>query len=292
MVYRTNGYRVFSVFNIVFLCILSVLCILPIMHMFALSFSSRAAATANIVNFWPIGWTAEAYTTTLGNEAFLRSLWIAVERTFAGTAISMAVIVMAAYSLSRSSDRFPGRTAYTWFFVFTMLFSGGLIPTYFLVNKLGLTDTLWALILPGAVNVWNLILMLNFFRTLPKELEDAALIDGAGHFGVLLRIFLPLSMPAVATLSLFSMVGHWNSWFDGVIYMSTVEKYPLATFLHAMVVSENLTQIGVSAQDVANISNRTVKAAQLFIGSLPILLVYPFLQKYFVKGIVLGSVKE
>ncbi len=292
MTHTTNGYRIFSFFNIILLCLLAALCFLPIVHMFALSFSSRAAATANIVNFWPVGWTSEAYTATLGNKAFLRSLLIAAERTVSGTALSMAVIIMAAYSLSRTSDRFPGRTAYTWFFVFTMLFSGGLIPTYFLVNKLGIMDTLWALILPGAVSVWNLILMLNFFRTLPKELEDAALIDGAGHFGVLARIYLPISMPAVATLSLFSMVGHWNSWFDGVIYMSTMDRYPLASFLHAMVVSENLTQIGVTAQDVANISNRTVKAAQLFIGSLPILLVYPFLQKYFVKGIVLGSVKE
>lgn len=265
---------------------------LPIIHMFALSFSSRAAATANIVNFWPVGWTTEAYTTTLGNDSFLRALLIAVERTVLGTAVSMIVIIMAAYSLSRESERFPGRTPYTWLFVFTMLFNGGLIPTYIVVNKLGLMDSIFALILPTAVNVWNLILMLNFFRSLPKELEDAALIDGAGQFGVLWRIFLPISMPAVATLSLFAMVFHWNSWFDGVIYMNNMDNYPLASFLHAMVVSENLTQIGVSAQDVANISNRTVKAAQLFIGSLPILLVYPFLQKYFVKGIILGSVKE
>jgi len=292
MRYPSRGYAAFTAFNYLFLGLLAVLCMLPIVHMFALSFSSRAAATANIVNFWPVQWTPEAYTTTLGNSSFLRALWLAVARTASGTALSMAVIVMAAFSLSRSAERFPGRTVYTWFFVFTMLFNGGLVPTYFLVNKLGLMDSLWALILPTAVNVWNLILMLNFFRTLPPELEDAAMIDGAGQFGVLWRILLPISMPAVATLSLFAMVFHWNSWFDGVIYMSHREDYPLASFLHAMVVSENLTQIGVSAQDVANISNRTVKAAQLFIGSLPILLIYPFLQKYFVKGIVLGSVKE
>jgi len=290
--YRSRSYAVFTASNYVFLCALAILCLLPIVHMFALSFSSRAAATANIVNFLPVQWTTEAYTTTLGNGAFLRSLWIAVARTVSGTALSMLVIILAAYSLSKSSDRFPGRMPYTWLFVFTMLFNGGLVPTYFLVNKLGIMDSLWALILPTAVNVWNLILMLNFFRSLPKDLEDAALIDGAGHFSVLWRIFLPVSMPAVATLSLFAMVFHWNSWFDGVIYMNHRENYPLASFLHALVVSENLTQIGVSAQDVANISNRTVKAAQLFIGSLPILLVYPFLQKYFVKGIILGSVKE
>jgi len=292
MKYRSASYTTFTAVNYVFLILLSILCVLPIIHMFAISFSSRAAATANIVNFWPVGWTSEAYMTTLNNSSFLRSLWIAVERTVFGTAISMLLVTMAAYSLSKSNEKFPGRTVYIWYFVFTMLFNGGLVPTYFLVSKLHLMDSLWALILPPAVSVWNMILMLNFLRSLPKELEDAALIDGAGHFRVLWSIFLPLSMPAIATLSLFAMVFHWNSWFDGVIYMNKKENYPLASFLHAMVVSENLTQLGVSAQDIANISNRTVKAAQLFIASLPILMVYPFLQKYFVKGIVLGSVKE
>lgn len=292
MRYRSPSYTVFMIGNYTFLIALGIVCLLPIMHMFAVSFSSRAAATANIVNFWPVGWTSEAYTTTLGNAAFLQSLWIAVQRTVFGTAVSMLLVTMGAYSLSRSSEKFPGRTVYTWYFVFTMLFSGGLVPTYFLVSQLNLMDTLWVLILPSAVNVWNMILMLNFFRSLPKELEDAALIDGAGHFTVLWRIYFPISMPGIATLSLFAMVFHWNSWFDGVIYMHNKDNYPLASFLHAMVVSNNLTQIGMSAQDVANISNRTVKAAQLFIGSLPILLIYPFLQKYFVKGIILGSVKE
>ncbi len=292
MRYRSPGYTVFMIGNYTFLIALGILCLLPIMHMFAVSFSSRAAATANIVNFWPVGWTSEAYTTTLGNAAFLQSLWIAVQRTVFGTAVSMLLVTMGAYSLSRSNEKFPGRTVYTWYFVFTMLFSGGLVPTYFLVSQLNLMDTLWVLILPSAVNVWNMILMLNFFRSLPRELEDAALIDGAGHFTVLWRIYFPISMPGIATLSLFAMVFHWNSWFDGVIYMHNKDNYPLASFLHAMVVSNNLTQIGMSAQDVANISNRTVKAAQLFIGSLPILLIYPFLQKYFVKGIILGSVKE
>jgi len=289
---RSASYATFTMFNYAFLTVLAIVCVLPILHMFAVSFSSRAAATANIINFWPVGWTTEAYSTTLGNDSFLQSLWIAVERTVAGTALSMLLVVMAAYSLSKTSLKFPGRSTYTWFFVFTMLFNGGLIPSYFLVNKLYLMDTLWALILPTAVNVWNMILMLNFFRSLPQELEDAALIDGAGHFTVLWRVFFPISMPAIATLSLFAMVFHWNSWFDGVIYMNNKDNYPLASFLHAMVVSNNLTQLGMSAQDVANISNRTVKAAQLFIGTVPILFAYPFLQKYFVKGIVLGSVKE
>ncbi|WP_308638766.1 carbohydrate ABC transporter permease [Paenibacillus silvisoli] len=292
MKFRSRSYAVFAISNHVFLSLLGVLCVLPLIHVLAVSFSSRAAATANIVNFWPVGFTLDAYAKTLANEKFLKAMWIGAERTILGTVVSMAVITMASYSLSKTSLRFPGRQVYTWLFVFTMLFSGGLIPSYIVISKLHLLDTIWSLVLPGAVSVWNMILMLNFFRTIPQDLEEAALIDGAGHLRVLWSVFLPVSMPSIATLSLFTMVGHWNSWFDGVIYMSKPDGYPLASYLHSMIVSDNLSRIGVSAESIANFSNRTVKAAQIFIGALPILMVYPFLQKYFVKGIVLGSVKS
>ncbi|MFC3803944.1 carbohydrate ABC transporter permease [Cohnella sp. GCM10012308] len=289
---RSRGYAAFTISNTLFLSLLSLLCVLPLIHVLALSFSSRAAATANIVNFWPVGFTTDAYVKTLGNAQFIRSLGIGVERTVLGTVLSMAVVTMAAYSLSKSSYKFPGRQIYIWIFVFTMLFSGGLIPSYVLISKLHLIDKIWALVLPTAVSVWNMILMLNFFRTIPQELEEAAHIDGAGHLRVLWSVFLPVSMPSIATLSLFTMVFHWNSWFDGVIYMTNPDGYPLATYLHAMIVSDNLSRVGVTLESVNNFSNRTVKSAQIFIGALPILLVYPFLQKYFVKGIVLGSVKS
>ncbi|MFC5471321.1 carbohydrate ABC transporter permease [Cohnella suwonensis] len=292
MRYRSRGYTVFTISNTIFLSLLALICVLPLLHVLSLSFSSRAAATANIVNFWPVGFTTDAYAKTLGNDMFIRSLWIGVERTVLGTVVSMAVVTMAAYSLSKSSHKFPGRQFYIWIFVFTMLFSGGLIPSYILISKLHLIDKIWALILPSAVSVWNMILMLNFFRTIPQDLEEAAYIDGAGHLRVLWSVYLPVSMPSIATLSLFTMVFHWNSWFDGVIYMSNPDGYPLATYLHSMIVSDNLSRVGVTLQSVENFSNRTVKSAQIFIGALPILLVYPFLQKYFVKGIVLGSVKS
>lgn len=292
MRYRSTGYTIFTIWNTIFLSLLSIICVLPLIHVLALSFSSRAAATANIVNFWPIGFTTDAYVKTLSNTAFLQSLWIGIERTVLGTVISMVVITMAAYSLSKTSHKFPGRQIYIWVFVFTMLFSGGLIPSYILVSKLHLMDTIWALVLPTAVSVWNMILMLNFFRTIPQDLEEAAHIDGAGHLRVLWSVFLPVSMPSIATLSLFTMVFHWNSWFDGMIYMSNPKGYPLATFLHSMIVSDNLSRVGVTLESIDNFSNRTIKSAQIFIGALPILLVYPFLQKYFVKGIVLGSVKS
>ncbi len=292
MQYRSTSYTVFQIFNFVLIGVLSLLCILPLLHIFAVSLSSRDAATANIVNFWPVGFTLAAYEQTIGNQNFLRALMIGFQRTILGTVVSMGIITMAAYSLSKSNLKFRGRNMYAWFFVFMMLFNGGLIPTYLVVTKTGIYDSIWALVIPSAVNVWNMILMLNFFRNLPSELEDAALIDGAGHFTTLFRIFIPISMPAIATMTLFTMVFHWNSWFDGIIYLTSMEDYPLASFLHTVVVKENFNEVGVDLENLQEISNRTVKSSQIFIGALPILLVYPFLQRYFVKGIVLGSVKE
>lgn len=292
MTYKSKSRLWFQTANYTFLLLLGILCVLPLIHILAVSLSSSAAAMGNLVTFWPVSPTFEAYMETLGNDHFLTSLGVGVKRTVLGTGISMFVIVLAAYSLSKEESRFRGRTAYSWFFVFTMLFHAGLIPTYLVVKGTGLTNTIWALVIPGAVSVWNLILMLNFFRTLPRELEEAALIDGANHFTALFRIFIPISLPAVATISLFTMVHHWNAWFDGMIYLSDAADYPLSTFLRSIIVAEDFTKLGLTEDEIKNISPRTVKASQIFIGALPILAVYPFLQKYFVKGMVLGSVKE
>ena len=291
MYHKTTGYKVFSIFNHVLLAVAALLCILPLIHTLALSFSSRAAANANIVALWPVDFTLDAYRKTFETPNFLNSIWISVMRTLSGTAIGMLLIFLAAYPLSKDNRIFRSRTFYSWFFIITMLFNGGLVPNYIVVQKLGLMNTMGALIFPLAVNVWLLVLMLNFFRNVPKELEEAALIDGAGQLRILFSIYLPISMPAVATLSLFTMVFHWNSWFDGLIYMTHENKYPLSTFLQTILVQIDSSQLS-SGREMMDISNRTVKAAQIFIGALPILLVYPFLQKYFVKGIVLGSVKE
>jgi len=289
---KTYGYRTFEAFNYGFLSVLSLLCILPLVHIFAVSLSSRSAATGGLVTLWPIDFTTAAYMETLGNAKFANALLIGIERTALGTAVSMAVITLAAYSLSKSSRAFPGRGAYAWYLVFTMLFNGGLVPTYFIVSQTHLTNSIWALVIPGAVNVWNLILMINFFRSIPSEMEEAAVMDGAGHLPILLRVFLPLSAPVIATLSLFTMVAHWNSFFDGIIYLTKPDQYPLSTFLHTIIVQENFNNTGISQEKLANLSNRTVKASQIFISAIPVLLVYPFLQKYFVKGIMIGSVKE
>lgn len=293
MHYNTKGYKIFSTFNYIFLFTAALLCILPLIHILAVSLSGSSAATADIVKFWPINFTLDAYEKTIANANFIKSLVISVTRVVLGTAISMALMLCAAYSLSKSDKDFKGRKIYTWFFVFTMLFNGGLVPTYIIVTQLGLTDTIWALVLPTAINAFNLILLLNFFRTsVPKSLEEAAFIDGANHFQIFLKIYLPISVPAIATISLFTMVFHWNSWFDGLIYMTNAANYPLSTFLQTVVVQKDFTNMAVDADTLRNLSQRTVQSAQIFIAALPMLIVYPFLQRYFVKGIVLGSEKE
>jgi len=291
MYYKSRGYRIFNLFNLIFLLVCGVICVLPLFHILAVSLSSKGAADANMVNFIPVEFTWDAYEETLENDRFFRAFMISVQRTVVGTAFGMFIMTMAAYPLSKSSKVFKGRTFLAWFFVFTLFFGGGLIPSYILILKLGLMNSFWALIIPGAVSVWSVVLLMNFFRTVPKEMEDAALIDGAGDFRALFSIYLPVSMPAIATLSLFSIVGAWNSWFDGMIYMKDADKYPLATFMQSIVVKTDFSLI-TSGSSLDNISQRTVKAAQIFIGILPILLVYPFMQKYFVKGIVVGAVKE
>lgn len=292
MYHKTKPYRIFSFFNYTFLAVLSIVCIIPLIHILAISFSGKAPANANLVGLIPIDFNLDAYAKTLANENFLNSLWIAVQRTTLGTALSMVVVVLASYPLSKENSNFRRRNFYTWFFVFTMLFNGGLIPFYILIQNLNMMNTLWVLILPTAVNVWNMILMLNFFRRVPRELEEAAFIDGAGHLRTLVSVYLPVSMPAIATLSLFAMVFHWNSWFDGLIFMTDHRNYPLATFLQTVIVQQDFTKVSARPEDLENISQRTVKAAQIFIGMAPILIVYPLLQRFFVKGIVIGAVKE
>jgi putative aldouronate transport system permease protein len=207
----------------------------------------------------------------------------------------LVLTFLVAYPLSKTPSAFRLRSLYLWFFLITMLFGGGMIPLYMVVVKTMLIDTVWSLVLPVAVPIFNVILLLNFFRDLPRELEEAAFIDGAGHWRTLWQIYIPISLPAIATLTLFVVVFHWNSWFDGLIYMRSPERQPLQTYIAGLVRSRSI--IGgrrLSLQellDMAVVSERTAQAAQIFLASLPIILVYPLLQRYFVKGIMLGSVK-
>jgi putative aldouronate transport system permease protein len=292
MYYKNPSYRAAYAFIVIILVLTSVLCILPLIHIFSVSLSGKAPANANLVTLWPLQFTFENYVKSLANPNFYQAFGVSVGRAVVGTLLGMFVTLLTAYPLSKEKRNFRPRNTYTWFFLFIMVFSGGLVPFYIVVQKVGLIDSFWVYIIPGLLNVWNVILLMNFFRNLPKELEESAFVDGAHYFNILFQIFLQLSMPAIATLSLFSMVGHWNDWFSGMLFINTQDKWPLATLLQTIVVTVDLTKTGISAEEMAELSNRGVKAAQIFITMLPILMVYPFLQKFFVKGIVLGAVKE
>ncbi|MFR6331697.1 MAG: carbohydrate ABC transporter permease [Eisenbergiella sp.] len=281
--------KIFVLVNTIFLVAVALLCLLPLVNLFALSLSGKSAANSGIVTFWPVDFTLLAYEKTFQNNNFIRSILISFLRTGIGTVLSMCVITTAGYALYKD---FKGRTPLMWFFVFTMLFSGGLIPSYLVNSTLGLKNNFLIYVLPGAFSCYNLILIMNFFRSIPKSLEEAALIDGAGFFTVLRKIYLPLSKAGLATVALFIMVGNWNEWFTGILYMSDTKNYPLASFLQVIVVQGNQQDLALDPTSAAAMSERTIKAAQVFIGALPILMVYPFLQKYFVKGIVMGAVKE
>lgn len=273
--------------------LMGLVCLLPFLHVASLSISSAVEAAAGHVLFWPVKFHTYAYQWILGRPEVWRSLGMSFYRVAIGFVVNMFLVLITAYPLSKDVKQFRWRTLYVWYFFVTMLFSGGLIPAYLIVKDTGIMNTIWALVLPGAVPVWNLILMLNFFRQIPRELEEAALIDGAGYVRTLFSIYIPVSMPAIATIALFTVVGHWNSWFDGIIYMNDTNKYPFQSYLRTLVLSTDLTAI-VSLEDMQKklmLSDRTIKSAQIILGTVPIILVYPFLQKYFTKGIIIGSVK-
>ncbi|SHJ44842.1 putative aldouronate transport system permease protein [Anaerocolumna jejuensis DSM 15929] len=289
---KSTGRILFEIINYTVLFLLGSICLLPVIHILAISFSSNTAAAAGTVTLWPVGFTTYSYEYVAGRKEFWHAVLISLERVGIGVPLSMLLTIMIAYPLSKETSHFRMRTVYVWFFFFTMLFSGGLIPGYMLIQNLNMMDSIWALILPAAVPVYNIVLMLNFFRGIPKELEEASVIDGATQWQTCFRIYIPCAKPSIATLSLFTFVSHWNSWFDGLLFSNFSSNYPLASYLQTVVVRRDMTLLGAGdLQALMNISDRTVKSAQIFMGMLPIFIVYPFVQKHFVKGIVVGSVK-
>lgn len=293
MKYESNLRRAFVVLNNSFMLLLAIICFIPILNTFAISLSGSGAVAMGRVTFWPVDFTLESYKFIINRPEFFNAFFVTCKRLLLGTAVQMIVTFITAYPLSKERKDFRMRTVYVWFFVFTMFFGGGLVPWYLQVKSLGMLNTIWALVLPGAVPVYNVVLMLNFFRGLPRELEESFFVDGANHHHVLWRLYLPLSLPSVATILLLTMVGHWNSWFDGMILMTHTDKYPLATYLRSVIVSFDFSNVRQEdAYLLSRISTRTSKCAQIIVAMVPILCIYPFLQKYFITGLVLGSVKE
>ncbi len=277
----------FAVANTLFLLFVSFLTLFPFLHIVAKSFSSEAYVLAKDVVLWPKGFTLSSYSYVLGNPRFIRAFGVSVYVTCLGTTINMILTIITAYALSKS--RMPGKRILMFLYVFTMMFSGGLIPTYLLVRGVGLVNKLWALMLPGAIIPFNMIILKNFFMSIPDSLEESAVIDGASQMKILLRIYVPLSLPALATVSLFYAVGHWNQYFAALIYISNRALYPLQLYLREIIIEEGAQLVDAEAlMDVAPIS---VRGATIVAATIPILLVYPFIQKYFVKGVLIGAVK-
>ena len=287
----TPGEKVFNVFNVLFMILFSAAALYPFLYLLARSFSVPEASFTKIT-IVPQGFVWDNYMRVLRNSDIGTGFKNAILRTVLGTCINLAFSVLAAYPLSKKY--FPHKNFWTRIIIFTMFFSGGMIPSYLLIKRLNLLNTMWAMILPGAINTYNMIIMRNFFMSLPDSLEEAARIDGANDFVVLCRIILPMSKPIIATIALWSMVGHWNAWFDCLIYITEPSKQVLQVVMRrivlegtAQMLNPNSSEFG--ANEIVNSEN--IKAATIMVATLPIVMVYPFLQKYFVKGIMVGSLK-
>lgn len=284
----------FAIYAIVIM--LALVCLLPLWNIVAISFSSSEAVSANAVGLVPVNFTTAAYTKIIEDAQFWRSFGISVLRVVLALVLNMILIILMAYPLSKSKRDFKGRNIYMNIMIFAMLFSGGMIPSYLLIKNLDMLNTIWALVLPGAVPIFSVILVMNFFSAVPKALEEAAFIDGANPLQVLFKVYVPVSIPALATVALFSIVGTWNDFFGGLIYMTKVSNYPLMTYIQSLNVNiADLLQAGTNSSELSNlteISNKNLNAAKIVVAVIPLLLIYPLLQKYFVTGIVVGSVKE
>ena len=277
------------------LAIFSLLCLVPLLNTLAISFSDRTSAAAGKVYFWPVNFTVAAYKEMLKDRQFFFSFGVSVVRVIIGTVIHLAFSVPMAYALSRPKSVFRARNIYMWLVVFTMLFNGGLVATYIWIKDMGMVDTMWALTLPWAVQVYNVIVLMNFMKGLPKELEEAALIDGSNPLNTLLKIIVPLSMPSIATITLLCVIGHWNDYFTCRIYINSPSKLPLQTYIYALSTEMSAaTLVGLTPEEIVakmKVSSLTFNCAKVVIATIPVLLIYPWLQKYFVKGLVMGAVK-
>ncbi len=291
MVKLSPGERIFDILNMIFLVVLSLIFILPLFTVLSTSLIGEAEyARRGLFFVWPDQPVLAAYELLLsGGSVVINAYKITVFRVAMGTFCNLAFTASLAYVLARRN--LPGRTLMTMFVFVTMVFSGGLIPSFILMDTIGLLNNIWVMIIPGLISPWNMLIMRNFFMALPHELEEAAIVDGAGPVTILLRIVLPLSLPAIATIGLFYAVGHWNAWFDAAIYIKDLRKLPVQVILRGILQQA----VMLESETLANVQlmppSASLQAAMVVISTVPILVVYPFIQKYFVKGALIGSVK-
>jgi putative aldouronate transport system permease protein len=284
---RTN---IVDLVIIVFIIAVSITCLVPFLYMIALSLSSNNAIVSQKVTLWPVEFTLETYKTILSDAEMIYTLGYSIVLTIVYTLICMFLTICAAYPLTKK--RLKGRSFFLTVLVITMYFSGGLIPSYMLVKNLGMMNSIWSLILPGAMSVFNLIILKTFFSSLPESLEESASIDGCNELGILVRIVLPLSLPSIATLSLFYAVDRWNGFQDALFYITDKNLYPMQLKLYQIITANQQldTQQGEGSVG-AYIVPESLKAASVMFATVPILVVYPKLQKYFVEGVMTGAIK-
>lgn len=288
---RTRGERIFHGIIVVIMILFCISILVPFLNILATSFSGLGPISAGEVTIFPKDFTTDAYKFLLNDSQFFKSFFISVSITVIGTLCSLTVTTLCAYPLSKPKLKYRRKIQY--YFVFTMMFGGGLIPSFMLIKALGLYDTYWVLFVPSIMSVYNMILIKNFMEGLPESLEESAKIDGATNFQIFRKIVLPLSVPVLATIGLFFAVGYWNSYFPGIMYINSPDLKPLQTFLYEMqsLVNSISTMAPEEQAKYAGLTSSSIQSAAIVATTVPILVVYPFLQKYFVKGLVVGSEK-
>ena len=285
---KTRRISVFTVLNYAFFTLVALLCLLPYLHIIAKSFSSNTAVVSGKVAFWPVDFGLEVYKYVFQDSLFWSAFGNSVFVTVVGTLLSMVVTVFAAYPLSKPD--FRGLRVILLLYVFSMLFYGGTVPIYVFMQSLGLLNTLWAIIVPFIISQYNMFVMKTFFEGLPAAIEESARIDGAGHMRILFSIVLPLSLPSLATIGLFYAVGYWNNYYHAMLFITRPEVKPMQLYLYELI--STATRVSELDPEMAmSVSSAGVQAGSILVGTLPILLLYPFAQKYFISGLTIGSVK-
>ncbi|WP_010277874.1 carbohydrate ABC transporter permease [Paenibacillus senegalensis] len=287
---KSLGNRIFSTVNYTLLTLISVMTVIPFLYITAVSFATPEEVARGGLLLFPSEMTLGAYRYIFSTDTMIRSILVSIYVTVFGTFINLVFTSFMAYPLAKTTLR--GRRPILLMVLLTMLFSGGMIPTYFVVKSLGMINTYWSLMIPSAISAFNLIVLKNFFQQIPDGLEDSAKIDGCNDLGVLFRIVLPLSMPAMATFGLFYAVGHWNTFFSAVMYINDSAKWPVQIVLREIVLlSQDRIGDTTVQQDPNDYLPQTIRMASIVVATIPIIIVYPFLQKHFAKGVMLGSVK-
>jgi len=286
--YHSNSDRLVQGFIIGFLVLFTLMCLIPFLNILGSSFATPAEIATRTFIIIPREFTLNAYRYILSTPTIFQSIGVSLIVTITGTFLSMVLTAFMAYALSRKY--LHGRGIFNFIVVFTMLFSGGMIPTFILVQSLGLIDSIWSLILPSAVSAYNMIIMRNFFQGIPDSLEESAKMDGCSDWGVFFRIILPLSLPSIATISLFYAVSYWNTYQSAILYINDSAKWPIQVLLRQIVIVSSGMNADATSVDVVPPA-QSVKMAVLMVATMPMLIAYPFVQKYFVKGAMVGSVK-